>query len=59
MTAYKYLRRNLPSLLTYNNYPDLDIVNTTYALDSVFTQLKKLIKLYQEMSIFFLTFILY
>lgn len=51
MAAYKSLRRNLPYLFTYKNYPDLSIVNTTNALDGgVFTQLKKLMKLHQGMS---------
>ena len=51
MAAYKSLRRNLPYLFTYKNYPDLNIVNTTNALDGgVFTQLKKLMKLHQGMG---------
>jgi len=51
MAAYKSLRRNLPYLFTYKNHPDLNIVNTTNALDGgVFTQLKKLIKLHQGMN---------
>jgi len=51
MAAYKSLRRNLPYLFTYKNYPDLNISNTTNSLDGgVFTQLKKLIKLHQGMS---------
>jgi hypothetical protein len=51
MADYKSLRRNLPYLFTYKNYSEVGIVNTTNALDgSVFTQLKKLIKLHQGMS---------
>lgn len=49
--AYNSLRRNLPYLFTYKNYPDLGLVNTTNALDGgVFSQLKKLMKLHQGMS---------
>lgn len=48
MAADKSLRRNLPYLFTYKNYPELNIVNTTNDLDGgVFTQLKKLMKLHQ------------
>ena len=51
MAAYKSLRRNLPYLFTYKNYPNLQIPNTTNSLDGgVFTQLKKLIKLHQGMG---------
>ena len=51
MAAYKSLRRNLPYLFTYKNYPDSRVSNTTNSLDGgVFTQLKKLIKLHQGMS---------
>jgi len=51
MAAYKSLRRNLPYLFPYKNYPDLHIANTTNSLDGgMFTQLKKLIKLYQGMN---------
>jgi hypothetical protein len=51
MAAYKRLRRNLPYLFTYKNYPHSQIPNTTNSLDGgVFTQLKKLIKLHQGMS---------
>ena len=51
MVAYKSLKKILPYLFTYKNYPDRNIVNTTNALDGgVFTQLKKLTKLHQGMS---------
>jgi hypothetical protein len=51
VAAYKSLRRNLPYLFTYKNYPDLNIVNTTNGLDGgVFSQLKKLVKLHQGIS---------
>ena len=51
MAAYKSLRKHLPYLFTYKNYPILQISNTTNSLDGgVFTQLKKLIKLHQGIS---------
>lgn len=51
VASYKSLRRNLSYLFTYRNYPDLNIVNTTNALDGgVFTQLKKLTKLHQGIT---------
>lgn len=51
VAAYKSLRRNLPYLFTDKNYPDMNIPNTTNALDGgVFAQLKKLTKLHQGMS---------
>lgn len=51
MAAYKSLRRNLPYLFSYKNYPHAEIPNTTNSLDGgVFTQLKKLTKLHQGMS---------
>jgi len=51
MAAYKSLRRNLPYLFTYKNFPNHQMPNTTNSLDGgVFTQLKKLIKLHQGMS---------
>jgi len=47
MAVYKSLRRNLPYIFTYKNYPDIHIANTTNSLDGgVFTQLKKLITLH-------------
>lgn len=51
MAAYKSLQKNIPYLFTYKTYPNLQIPNTTNALDGgVFTQLKKLIKLHQGIS---------
>ncbi len=46
MAAYKSLRRNLSYLFTYKNHPELNISNT---INSLFTQLKKLIKSHQGM----------
>ncbi len=51
VAAYKSLRRNLPYLFTYKNHSELDMPNTTNALDGgVFTQLKKLTKLHQGIT---------
>jgi len=51
MASYRSLRKNLPYLFTYKNYPYLHMANTTNPLDGgVFTQLKKLIKLHQGIS---------
>lgn len=51
VAAYKSLRRNLPYLFMYKNYPLLEMVNTTNSLDGgVFTQLKKLTKLHQGIT---------
>ena len=36
VAAYKSLRRNLPYLFTYKNYPELDMPNTTNSLDPKF-----------------------
>lgn len=33
VSAYKSLRRNTPYLFTYKKYPDLEINNTTNAID--------------------------
>lgn len=38
--AYRSLKINLPYLFTYQNYPKLDIPNTTNSLDGSFSQLK-------------------
>ena len=40
-SAYYSLRRNLPYLLTYLKYPELNIPNTTNDLDGSFSALKK------------------
>ena len=51
MAAYKSLRKHLPYLFTYKNYPYSQLPNATNSLDGgVFTQLKKLTKLHQGMS---------
>jgi len=51
VAAYRSLRRNLPYLFTYKNYPELKIPNTTNSLDGgVFSQLKKLTKIHQGIT---------
>jgi hypothetical protein len=39
-SAYRSLKTNLPYLFTYQNYPKLNIPNTTNSLDGSFSQLK-------------------
>ena len=51
VAAYRSLRRNLPYLFTYKNYPELKMPNTTNSLDGgVFSQLKKLTKIHQGIT---------
>ena len=51
VAAYRSLRRNLPYLFTYKNYPELKMLNTTNSLDGgVFSQLKKLTKIHQGIT---------
>lgn len=40
-SAYKSLERNLPSLFTYQKYPELKIPNTTNTIDGYFASVKK------------------
>ena len=40
-SAYRSLKTNLPYLFTYQKYPELNIPNTTNALDGSFSALKK------------------
>jgi len=46
-SAYYSLKRNLPYLFTYQDYPELNIPNTTNSLDGSFTQLKQLVELHR------------
>ena len=39
-SAYRSLRANTPYLFTYQNYPDLNIPNTTNPLEGIFSELK-------------------
>ena len=40
-SAYLSLRRNLPYLFVFEEYKELDIPNTTNALDGIFSELKR------------------
>jgi hypothetical protein len=42
-SAYASLKRNLPFLFTYQEYPDLNIPNTTNSLDGYFSRVKNLL----------------
>jgi hypothetical protein len=46
-SAYRSLRLNLPYLFTYQQYPDLDIPNTTNSLDGCFAYLKELVRVHR------------
>jgi len=47
-SAYRSLRNNLPYLFTYRKYPQLNIPNTTNALDGgLFSPLKDLLKVHR------------
>lgn len=46
-SAYYSLKRNLPYLFTYQDYPELNIPNTTNSLDGSFAHLKELIELHR------------
>nr|WP_052296611.1 hypothetical protein [Nitratifractor salsuginis] len=47
-SAYRSLERNLPYLFTYKTHPNLDIANTTNALDGgLFSPLKSLLKIHR------------
>jgi hypothetical protein len=46
-SAYRSLRLNLPYLFTYQNYPELNIPNTTNSLDGCFGYLKELARVHR------------
>ena len=46
-SAYRSLKINLPYLFTYQEYPELNIPNTTNSLDGYFSHLKDLVKLHR------------
>jgi len=46
-SAYRSLRRNLPHLFTYLEYPELNIPNTTNSLDGSFSSLKELVNIHR------------
>lgn len=45
-SAYYSLKRNLPYLFTYQRYPELNIPNTTNALDGYIKHLKSMVGLH-------------
>lgn len=49
-SAYLSLKRNLPFLFTYQNYPDLHIPNTTNSLDGYWSRLKNLLSAHRGKS---------
>ncbi|WP_416178191.1 IS256 family transposase, variant Zn-binding type [Bergeriella denitrificans] len=49
-SAYFSLKRNLPYLFVFEDYPDLDIPNTTNLLDGRFADLKQKLRCHQGMS---------
>jgi len=49
-SAYRSLKINLPYLFTYQEYPDLDIPNTTNSLDGYFSHLKELVKIHRGIT---------
>lgn len=50
-SAYNSLIRNLPWLFTWYDYYDLNIPNTTNAIDGHFSDLKKKLRCHNGMSI--------
>jgi len=51
-SAYRSLKTNLPYLFTYRNYPDMNIPNTTNALDGgLFSPLKDLLKVHRGIGV--------
>jgi hypothetical protein len=44
------LRRNLPYLYVFEEYKELDIPNTTNALDGVFSELKRQLRNHNGLS---------
>lgn len=49
-SAYRSLKSNLPYLFTYQDYPALDIPNTTNSLDGYFSHLKELVKIHRGLN---------
>lgn len=50
-SAYRSLVRNFENLFVYQDYPDLEIPNTTNSLEGTFTSLKTKLRLHSGMSI--------
>jgi len=49
-SAYRSLKINLPYLFTYQEYPKLNIPNTTNSLDGYFSHLKELVKIHRGIT---------
>lgn len=49
-SAYRSLKANLPYLFTYQEYPQLNIPNTTNSLDGYFSHLKELVKIHRGLN---------
>jgi hypothetical protein len=49
-SAYRSLKINLPYLFTYQKYPELNIPNTTNALDGCFAYLKELVRVHRGVN---------
>lgn len=49
-SAYRSLKTNLPYLFTYQDYPKLNIPNTTNSLDGYFSHLKELVKIHRGLN---------
>lgn len=49
-SAYRSLKSNLPYLFTYQDYPELNIPNTTNSLDGYFSHLKELVKIHRGLK---------
>ncbi len=50
-SAYRSLKTNLPYLFTYQEYPALNISNTTNSLDGSFSHLKTLLRIHRGQNI--------
>ena len=49
-SAYRSVARNLPSLYTYQKYPELNIPNTTNSLDGTFSHLKDMLRIHRGLK---------
>lgn len=49
-SAYRSLKTNLPNLFTYQQYPKLQIPNTTNSLDGYFGRLKSLLNIHRGLN---------
>jgi len=49
-SARKSIKRHLPYLFTYQNYPELDIPNTTNDIESMNSKIKDLLRIHRGYS---------